>query len=397
MRTLPDNPNIDHLRQQAKDLLVGLRDAGPTASLADAQALLAQQYGFRAWTDLKAEVDRRRGRADIIDHHLTRAVADRYGLGDPIAPMRSVARADEIGRRWTLETNRGRWAVRSVDTWRPIVDAETDVALQQAAAAAGVLLPLPVRSRDGAIVEEVGAQRWRVNEWVNAGPPLSAPASEAVSREVGRTLAVLHGLALPVDRISPYHTMRHPDARWQELAASALTARVSWAPALQNAIDLLAELGTIGEGVTTPPPVLTHNGLGPADVRRTPEGRLVILNWEHAGGQPPNWEMGLVLPMWGVGQDGEMSATAIRAIVDGYREQADALPPLDLSMFRGSITALQNYVFDETCAALRATEDEDRRHTDRSVRHVLAGLQPDPQPRARYERLLDAARQAQSA
>ena len=34
-----------------------------------------------------------------------------------------------------------------MDTWRPIVDAETDVALQQAAAGAGILLPAPVRSR----------------------------------------------------------------------------------------------------------------------------------------------------------------------------------------------------------------------------------------------------------
>jgi hypothetical protein len=62
MKMLPDNPNLDHLRRQAKDLLAGLRDSDPHASLADAQASLAEQYGFRTWTDLKAEVDRRQGR-----------------------------------------------------------------------------------------------------------------------------------------------------------------------------------------------------------------------------------------------------------------------------------------------------------------------------------------------
>jgi hypothetical protein len=29
MKTLPDNPNLDHLRRQAKDLLAGLRDSDP--------------------------------------------------------------------------------------------------------------------------------------------------------------------------------------------------------------------------------------------------------------------------------------------------------------------------------------------------------------------------------
>jgi hypothetical protein len=67
MKTLPDNPNLDHLRRQAKDLLAGLRDSHPDASLADAQASLAEQYGFRTWTDRAgsgAQQFRRRGRGD---------------------------------------------------------------------------------------------------------------------------------------------------------------------------------------------------------------------------------------------------------------------------------------------------------------------------------------------
>lgn len=143
MRTLPDNPNLDHLRRQAKDLLAGLRDTDPAASLADAQASLARQYGFRGWTGLKAEVDRMRESAEVADPSLARAVAQRYGLGEVTAPMRSLIRADHSGRPYWLETDRGRFAVRTMDDWIPIVDAETDVALQEAAAAAGVALPAP--------------------------------------------------------------------------------------------------------------------------------------------------------------------------------------------------------------------------------------------------------------
>ena len=75
MKTLPDNPNLDHLRRQAKDLLAGLRDSHPDASLADAQASLAEQYGFRTWTDLKAEVDRRQGAAEVADPVLAGQIA----------------------------------------------------------------------------------------------------------------------------------------------------------------------------------------------------------------------------------------------------------------------------------------------------------------------------------
>ena len=86
MKTLPDNPNLDHLRRQAKDLLAGLRDSRTELSLADAQAMLAQRYGFRTWTDLKAEVDRRRGQADVADERLARAVAACFGLGEVTGP-----------------------------------------------------------------------------------------------------------------------------------------------------------------------------------------------------------------------------------------------------------------------------------------------------------------------
>jgi Ser/Thr protein kinase RdoA (MazF antagonist) len=372
VRTLPDNPSLDHLRRQAKDLLAGLRDSWPEASLADAQASLAEQYGFRVWTDLKAEVDRRRGQADVADEALARAVADCFGLGEPVAPMRSVARPDDMGRRWSLETDRGRWAVRTMDTWRRIVDAEADVALQEAAMAAGILLPPPVRSRSGAIVESIGGHPWRAYRWIHSGPPLPAPVSSAITYEVGGILARVHGLALPVDRISPYHTWRRPEAEWRELAAAARASRAEWAPALTAALPDLLEIGTIGEGAPTAPPVLCHNVLGPANVRLGQNGRLVVVGWEHAGGQPPAWELGDALSHWAINPDGSVNRAGARAMLDGYRAVAGSLPPLDVAMFRGAVTGLLNYIYGQAETALRACDEQERRHFDRSVRHLLS-------------------------
>ncbi|MEO3748192.1 phosphotransferase [Plantactinospora sp. B5E13] len=388
MKTLPDNPHLDHLRQQAKDLLAGLRDVEPTASLADAQASLARQYGFRTWTALKAEVDRRRGRSDVAAPALARALADRYRLGEVVGEMRALARPDDMGRQWSLETDRGRWAVRTMDTWWPIVDAETDVRLQEAVAAAGVLLPTPVRSRSGRIVETVEGHRWRVSEWLHSGPPLSAPASATVTREVGAILATIHGLALPVDRISPWHGTRLSGVEWPEVAATATGRSAGWAPLLAAAVPTLVDLELIGADAPAPPaPVLCHNTLGPASVRRGANGRLVVTGWEHAGGQPPSWELANGLLDWTVEPGGAVNTVGARALVDGYRETAGTLPDLDLTMFRGAVTSLVNYVSGQVDYALAAGDPEDRRYADRSVTHLLSHLPT----RSTLERLLDVA------
>ena len=101
-----------------------------------------------------------------------------------------------------------------MDTWRPIVDAETDVALQQAAAGAGNTASGSGAQPLGAVVESVCGHSWRAYEWIHSGPPLMAPVSSAITREVGRILARIHRLGLPAPgRISPYHTS-HRSAGW---------------------------------------------------------------------------------------------------------------------------------------------------------------------------------------
>lgn len=54
---LPDSPNLDWLRKQAKRRLAELRRATPTARLGDAQFALARSYGFASWRALKAYVE----------------------------------------------------------------------------------------------------------------------------------------------------------------------------------------------------------------------------------------------------------------------------------------------------------------------------------------------------
>jgi hypothetical protein len=77
MKLLPDQPHLDPLRQEAKDLLAAVRTASPEAldrlratfpklidqtdfRLHDAQSVVAREYGFASWPDLKHEIERRR-------------------------------------------------------------------------------------------------------------------------------------------------------------------------------------------------------------------------------------------------------------------------------------------------------------------------------------------------
>ncbi|HEU4722221.1 MAG TPA: ankyrin repeat domain-containing protein [Gemmatimonadaceae bacterium] len=110
-RTLPDAPDLEWLRKQAKHRLVELRQTNSGARLADAQLLLARTYGFPSWRALKAHVDSltidgrlfalaREGNVDEL-----RALLDAH-------PDRLLAREKPYG--WTLlhaAAQKGRLAV----------------------------------------------------------------------------------------------------------------------------------------------------------------------------------------------------------------------------------------------------------------------------------------------
>jgi ATP-dependent Clp protease ATP-binding subunit ClpC len=56
-RNLPEFPNLDHLRKQAKALLRELQHQNPKARLAEAQLSIARKYGYPSWTKLKTHIE----------------------------------------------------------------------------------------------------------------------------------------------------------------------------------------------------------------------------------------------------------------------------------------------------------------------------------------------------
>jgi len=56
-RQLPARANLEHLRNEAQQRLQEMRIQDAAAKLADAQLLIAREYGFASWRTLKAAVD----------------------------------------------------------------------------------------------------------------------------------------------------------------------------------------------------------------------------------------------------------------------------------------------------------------------------------------------------
>jgi Glyoxalase superfamily protein len=55
-RHLPQHPNLEYLKKQAKESLRDMRRRNPAFKLADAQHAIAREYGFSNWPKLKAHV-----------------------------------------------------------------------------------------------------------------------------------------------------------------------------------------------------------------------------------------------------------------------------------------------------------------------------------------------------
>src|SRR5262245_14085279 len=56
-RVLPAQPNLEHLKNEAKQRLKALRAQDPNAQLTEAQLAVARDYGFASWRALKVHVD----------------------------------------------------------------------------------------------------------------------------------------------------------------------------------------------------------------------------------------------------------------------------------------------------------------------------------------------------
>jgi Ser/Thr protein kinase RdoA (MazF antagonist) len=383
VRTLPQAPNLDYLKQQAKDLLDALREKNASARLSDAQTTLAQMYGFRTWSELKAEVERARTNPAIFDPKTAAAIADAFGLGSVTGPANHLE-TDVNGASVRLHTEQGTWHAHGVMDGMEEDHAEQAIRLMDAAGTAGIKTPQAMRTASGTLIANVDGTRWRVDTWIDLGPKIPSPVSSKIARKAGALLGTLHTLALePTNGMHPWLAAKPRSAdQWARIVGIVEEAGAPWAGALSAALPAILD---VSAGHVEPPRedlILSHTDFQPPTTRLDRDDALVPTGWEFAGAISPAWHLGMVLDAWTATPDGELNDLAARAIVEGYATVTD-VPRLDVSIFSPVISAWLNWLVSRMNIALGG-EGDAQLNAEREVAHMLA----QPKDRTRFERLL---------
>lgn len=205
------------------------------------------------------------------------AIAETFGLGEATGFDGPVARG-ELGEVWRLDTASGRWAVKRPFGEVSATAVEADVAYQEAAAAAGVLMPRPIRTVHGDVTAASDLGTVRVYEWVDVRLPdrLIDPLA------LGATLAAVHRVrhdgATPID---PWYSAPVGADAWGELIGDLQDSGAPFADPMAAIRDELVAL----ERLLEPPARLRtcHRDLVADNVRDTAAGTVCVIDWENSG------------------------------------------------------------------------------------------------------------------
>jgi hypothetical protein len=379
---------VEHLKQQAKDLLVSLREDDPSAVLSDAQRTLAQQYGFRTWTELKAEVERIRSTPETFDAHIAAQIAKAFELGELAEPPIVISLLDVGGPSLKLRTASGDWHVHGWLSTSDDARSEDAVRLMDAMRGAGFPVPIAKRGVSGSLLEEVGEHKWRADSWIDVGPTIVTPVSRAHARRAGELLATMHGLDVkPSLGMHPWLASKPRDeATWQRALEVLSENEVSWIDAFRGALPAILDISRAHLDPPADGLLLAHTDFQPASTHVGPGGALVPVGWDFTGAISREWHIGMVLDSWSALPDGGINEKAARAILEGYASVAGDVPALDVSSFSPVITAWQNWLVREMNVALGGS-GRAQEIAARELPEMLA----HPKDRSRFERVLRAA------
>ncbi len=301
--------------------------------------------------------------------HGWQQLTEAFGLGAAAAEPEYITRGS-MGEIWRLETAGGRWAVKWQFPWAETDAKPPDVPIQLAAAAAGIPLPRPVTTADGAAVVRAGDRYARVYEWIELGEPLTPPIPASAAAEAGRLLGLLHGLALPADEpVDPWYTQVPGADHWADLNDRAAAAGAQWAPALAAAHGLIGELSALVVAPSGRPPIACHRDFNPENVHPVAaDGRLAVLDWENAGPLDPVLELGYAVFTWCSG-DGQFDPATADALLAAYAAASGSAPEPGADFFATAIATHVNFLHAMAEQAL--SEPEHRSYAEEAIADSL--------------------------
>jgi Ser/Thr protein kinase RdoA (MazF antagonist) len=256
--------------------------------------------------------------------------AERFGLGAPVAPPER--RHGGVNGLWRVRTERGEFAVHAMHPRPAIVErCEAVMAVERAAAGTGVRLAAPVPDPEtgrAAVVFVGAAEPVVVHEWVDAEPVHVDRCPPALYRQLGASVARIHGLEAGTPPGQDTLSVRTTAAEWTELAGAARARGFDWADELtvgagelEAAIDEVDRWGA-ASGDTR---VVGHRDLTSQNVLDL-DGVPVLIDWEDIGPIDAGDELGRTA-LDNLGRDGVLDGERLMAMLAGYAG-VRPLPPI---------------------------------------------------------------------
>ncbi|MFN8232478.1 MAG: phosphotransferase [Actinomycetota bacterium] len=225
----------------------------------------------------------------MLDQRAADPIARAFRLGTNPRLAGPVARGEQ-GLLWALTTDAGRFAVKALLEPTTEDEVREDARFQDAAVAAGIPAPPILRTHAGDVLLDIEGAPVRTYGWVDLADrdPGIDPGA------VGALVASLHRLAYAgTNPVDPWYIDPVGAARWDELMTAVRSAGAGFADPLAAYLDELVAM----EELLEPPRDLTtcHRDLWADNVRASPDGSLVVIDWENGGLADPSQELALVL------------------------------------------------------------------------------------------------------
>jgi hypothetical protein len=253
-------------------------------------------------------------------------VARAFEVGSPRGELDLVVRGptNPLGIR-RLVTERGTFAVK-ISAEAPRAAA---LAIERAAAAAGLPLPPTIDARAGGAAARIGAGWVRVHAWVDGEPGRWGEVDARAATEAGGLLARMHRLVVDAEHLVRDGYAPLGVAGWRDLADRARARGVEWAALLAQKIRWLVELERhVAERAEAAAPVApSHRDLHPPNVLRRPDGTVAVVDWDGAGPAPASAEAAKFAVVWATAARRPPARALVHAFLSGYAAAGGAFDP----------------------------------------------------------------------
>lgn len=277
---------------------------------------------------------------NVVKNDVLIDVATAFRLGEITGPA-SYVDGGVSGEVFKVATTTGEWAVKRLFQEPVLAGLEVQVRLQDAARAAGVASPRPMRTANRRLVATVRGTHWLASDWTDVSRDPATLVQPDQLAMVGDILATLHDLRLePPHGVTPWLTTPPNAAEWAELRTLSRESDPPWESGFEDIYPELVRLATFAGSVRHERAVLSHCDLGPANFGTT-DNHLVVFDWERAGAIPPAQELGYVLTHWT--ELGDPTAI-VPPIVSGYQSRSSAPIAIGPDMFAFAANAFLNFL-----------------------------------------------------